>query len=145
MTVRVLQKMRMRVDSRSYWAENAGMKVSLTYILTNFSIALLCRFNFCYRTRCCFDGKIDQKILTTCHIELASKRFRKKLRKFFFTFGQFFYCSSIVIWITLVRAWTSTLRLNRRKRLLPYKLNLRLFFLLSKIRLIDVYVYLDVM
>ena len=48
MTVRVLQKMRMRVDSRSYWAENAGMKVSLTYILTNFSIALLCRFNFCY-------------------------------------------------------------------------------------------------
>ena len=32
-------------------------------------------------------------------------------------------------------AWTFTLRLNRRTRLLPYKLNLRLFFLLSKIRL----------
>ena len=29
----------------------------------------------------------------------------------------------VVLW-----AWTSTLRLNRRTRLLPYKLNLRLFF-----------------
>ena len=33
------------------------------------------------------------------------------------------------------RAWTFALRLNRRTRLLPYKMNLRLFFLLSKIRL----------
>ena len=49
---------RMRVD-RSYSPKD-GMKVGFTYILTNFSIALLCRFNFCYvrRTsrRCCFDG-----------------------------------------------------------------------------------------
>ena len=28
----------------------------------------------------------------------------------------------------ILRAWTSTLRLNRRTRLLPYELNLRLFF-----------------
>ena len=33
------------------------------------------------------------------------------------------------------RAWTFTLRLNRLIRLLPYKLNLHLIFLLSKIPL----------
>ena len=38
--------------------------------------------------------------------------------------------SFVTLW-----AWTFTLRLNRRSCLLPYKLNLRLFFLLSKIRL----------
>ena len=40
-----------------------------------------------------------------------------------------------MIILSWYRAWTFTLRLNRRTRLLPYKLNLRLFFLLSKIRL----------
>ena len=85
----------MRVD-RSYSTEGMEWKLASLIILTNFSIALLCRFNFCYRTRCCFDGKIDQKILTTCHIELASTRFRKKVRKKILRFGQFFllffYC-----------------------------------------------------
>ena len=85
----------MRVD-RSYSTEGMEWKLASLIILTNFSIALLCRFNFCYRTRCCFDGKIDQEILTTCHIELASTRFRKKVRKKILRFGQFFllffYC-----------------------------------------------------
>ena len=82
----------MRVD-RSYSTEGMEWKLASLIILTNFSIALLCRFNFCYRTRCCFDGKIDQKILTTCHIELWVEEEEKRGKNL--TFGQFFCCFKI--------------------------------------------------
>ena len=88
----------MRVD-RSYSTEGMEWKLASLIILTNFSIALLCRFNFCYRTRCCFDGKIDQKILTTCHIELWVEEEEK--REKILHLANFFAVSKL-IWFTLV-------------------------------------------
>ena len=75
-----------------------------------------------HRTKktCFFWGKIN------CSLYLLNTS--KTVRGLFL----FTIYSNFMKWVSW---WTFTLRLNRRTRLLPYKLNLRLFFLLSKIQL----------